>query len=99
MIRSYYGQATAILISTGKPMFFFLKLNPKTRHAGAKQLKKRKTAEQKLHENEKLEIARFLPWSVSSLSLSKHDLTDDMRGSIDEITKGSAITAALSSAD
>ena len=65
----------------------------------AKQLKKRKAAEQKLDENEKLEIARFLPWSVSSLSLSKHDLTDDMRGSIDEITKGSAITAALSSAD
>ena len=29
-----YGQATAILISTGKPMFFF-PLNPKTRHAGA----------------------------------------------------------------
>ena len=81
-------------------MFFFLKLNPKTRHAGAKQLKKRKTAEQKLDENEKLEIARFLSCSVSSLGLSKLlDLTDDMCGSIDEFTKGSAITAALSSAD
>ena len=64
----------------------------------AKQLKKRKAAEQKL-EDEENEIARFLSCSVSSLGLSKHDLTDDMCGSIDEITKGSAITTALSSAD
>ena len=99
-----------ILISTGKPMFFSFtesEDSSRRRHAAefwggeeAKQLKKRKAAEQKLDENEKLEIARFLSCSVSSLGLSKLlDLTDDMCGSIDEITKGSAITAALSSAD
>ena len=99
-----------ILISTGKPMFFSFtesEDSSRRRHAAefwggkeAKQLKKRKAAEQKL-EDEENEIARFLSCSVSSLGLSKHDLTDDMCmcGSIDEITKGSAITTALSSAD
>ena len=103
-----YGQAPAILISTGKPVFFSFTESEDSshrRHAAEfwggkeiKQSKKRKAAEQKL-EDEKLEIARSLSCSVSSLGFSKFDLTDDMCGSIDEITKGSAITTALSSAN
>jgi hypothetical protein len=82
-----YGQAPAILISTGKPMFFSFtesEDSSRRRYAAefwggkeAKQCKKRKAAEQKL-EDEKLEIARFLSCSVSSLGLSKYDLTDDI---------------------